>query len=111
MRAIQAGWVPPKQSRWNITRGALDLLEQAFNLVKFPSLFVRQQLAQELNVSCRQVQVWFQNRRQRERNYNRERGIHDDDLDDSTETVVHPSNGTEIEKGEEQVDFLEECKR
>mmetsp|Transcript_12290 Transcript_12290/g.20708 ORF Transcript_12290/g.20708 Transcript_12290/m.20708 type:complete len:564 (-) Transcript_12290:533-2224(-) len=99
LQAMQAGWMAPKQSRWNITRGALELLEQAFAMDKFPSLFVRQQLANELNVSCRQVQVWFQNRRQRERNLNRERGIEDEDLVDHT-----------LKDDADYISFVEECK-
>lgn len=61
-----------KVPRWNLRESDLRLLEAAFSMDNFPSSFVRQRLANELNVSCRQVQVWFQNRRQRARNQERE---------------------------------------
>jgi len=57
-----------KLPRWNINRSALYVLEQVFDLEKFPSHHMRQRLAADLAVTPRQVQVWFQNRRQRERN-------------------------------------------
>ncbi|KAL1503161.1 hypothetical protein AB1Y20_011220 [Prymnesium parvum] len=60
-----------KSPRWIITRPALFVLEQVFTIDKFPSHVMRQRLAQELGVTPRQVQVWFQNRRQRERSVQR----------------------------------------
>ena len=44
-------------------RGARDLL----GVEMFPNVEARKQLGQDLQVSPRQIQVWFQNRRQRER--------------------------------------------
>uniref|UniRef100_A0A7S4B669 Homeobox domain-containing protein n=2 Tax=Chrysotila carterae TaxID=13221 RepID=A0A7S4B669_CHRCT len=61
-----------KLRRWNIRDSDLQLLETAYMMDNFPSIFVRQQLASELGVSVRQVQVWFQNRRQRSRDKCRE---------------------------------------
>ena len=52
-----------RPQRWHIGTKALELLEQAYELDSFPSLFARQRLADEMGVSARQVQVWFQNRR------------------------------------------------
>eukprot|EP00967_Tisochrysis_lutea_P008764 scaffold10484_cov31-Tisochrysis_lutea.AAC.1 len=54
-----------KSTRWNIPKSALQTLEQMFERDKFPSVETRKKLAQELNVTPRQVQVWFQNKRQR----------------------------------------------
>jgi len=56
------------KARWIISPPVLYLLEQVFKMEHFPSLHMRQRLAADLNVSARQVQVWFQNRRQRDRN-------------------------------------------
>jgi len=95
-----------KAHRWNITRDSLQLLEQAFAIDKFPSLFVRQHLASELKVSTRQVQVWFQNRRQRERNTCRENGIL---LDDESGECESGEGGGD---GQQNLSFfLTECER
>jgi len=54
--------------RWIISSSALYLLEQVYKIENYPSLHMRQRLATDLEVSQRQIQVWFQNRRQRDRN-------------------------------------------
>ena len=53
--------------RWHIDRHALNVLEACFAMEQFPNVNVRKQLGNDLQVSARQIQVWFQNRRQRER--------------------------------------------
>jgi len=50
---------------------AKAVLEQLFLIEKFPSQTMRKQIGKDLRVSQRQVQIWFQNRRQRERILNR----------------------------------------
>ena len=52
-----------KATRWKIPPTALQMLEQVFKVDKFPSVETRKNLAANLKVSPRQVQVWFQNRR------------------------------------------------
>merc|ERR1712137_1223122 len=54
-----------KSTRWNIPKIALTTLEQVFTRDKFPTVDTRKNLASELKVTPRQVQVWFQNKRQR----------------------------------------------
>mmetsp|Transcript_36446 Transcript_36446/g.60374 ORF Transcript_36446/g.60374 Transcript_36446/m.60374 type:complete len:476 (-) Transcript_36446:347-1774(-) len=54
-------------SRWKISEGCRDVLEQEFVQNRFPSPNHRKRLADELDVDPRRVQVWFQNRRQREK--------------------------------------------
>ena len=56
-----------KQARWNVSDASLSVLEQAYQKDPFPGLDVRRELATQLSASERQVQVWFQNKRQRER--------------------------------------------
>ena len=53
--------------RWHIDAQALQVLETVFGMEHFPNVDTRKQLGNDLNVSSRQIQVWFQNRRQRER--------------------------------------------
>merc|ERR1719238_1855781 len=64
-----------KMSRWQIGNGSLSVLEQVYTLDPFPGLDARRELAKQLNVSPRQVQVWFQNKRQRERKISRAKGF------------------------------------
>jgi hypothetical protein len=55
-----------KSTRWNIPKAALQTLEEVFKSDKFPSVETRKKLANnDLHVTPRQVQVWFQNKRQR----------------------------------------------
>jgi len=54
-----------KATRWKIPPTALQMLEQVFKVDKFPSVETRKNLATNLKVTPRQVQVWFQNKRQR----------------------------------------------
>ena len=54
-----------KSTRWNIPTNALSTLEQVFGKDKFPSVETRKKIAADLKVTPRQVQVWFQNKRQR----------------------------------------------
>ena len=59
--------------RWHIDPNALNVLESVFACDQFPNIEARKQLGKDLDVSARQIQVWFQNRRQRERK-RREKG-------------------------------------
>ena len=54
-------------SRWRIAQSCLHLLEEVYLLDRFPPQGTRNELATSLSVSARQIQVWFQNRRQRDR--------------------------------------------
>ena len=56
-----------RRTRWTINQSSLQTLEAIFQHEQFPSQQLRTQLGAHLGVSPRQVQVWFQNRRQRER--------------------------------------------
>ena len=56
----------PPRERWTVTVSQGKLLETVFETDKYPSKLLRQRLAQDIGrVSERQIQVWFQNRRQR----------------------------------------------
>jgi len=54
-----------KYTRWNIPQEALSVLEEMYWKDKFPSVETRKALAEDLKVTPRQVQRWFQNKRQR----------------------------------------------
>tara|TARA_B110001452_G_scaffold16434_1_gene13467 strand:- start:429 stop:1793 length:1365 start_codon:yes stop_codon:yes gene_type:complete len=56
-----------KAPRWNVDGDTLAILEQVYAVEPFPGIATREALANKLEVSGRQIQVWFQNRRQRER--------------------------------------------
>lgn len=60
--------VPAKRApRWMVDELQLRQLEEVFKQVKTPSPALRQALAQQMGVTPKQIQVWFRNRRQRER--------------------------------------------
>lgn len=54
-------------ARWKIGNESKAMLEQEFLRKRFPSPRSKKRLADELNVEPRRIQVWFQNRRQREK--------------------------------------------
>lgn len=56
-----------RRPRWTPSDDAKGLLETIFSADAFPTFAVRSKLASQLGIDCRQVQIWFQNRRQRER--------------------------------------------
>jgi len=64
-----------KPLRWQIRSDSLHVLEQVYAMDPFPGLETRKDLARQLNVLPRQVQVWFQNKRQRERKISRALGL------------------------------------
>lgn len=57
--------VPNARSRWRVSMRETDVLEAVFASSPRPNKNTIQQLATLLTVKPRQVQVWFQNRRQR----------------------------------------------
>ena len=68
MSTIQIASYHPQQSRrWTPTAQDRQTLEEYFALNPFPDLNCRVRIAKELGIESRQVQIWFQNRRQRER--------------------------------------------
>lgn len=56
-----------RRSRWAPTDAQRTILENSYKLSEFPDLEARNFLAQQLGIEARQVQVWFQNRRQKAR--------------------------------------------
>uniref|UniRef100_A0A0N5A5E8 Homeobox domain-containing protein n=1 Tax=Parastrongyloides trichosuri TaxID=131310 RepID=A0A0N5A5E8_PARTI len=53
--------------RTTIKSRQLEILKSAFNATPKPTRHIREQLAQETGLSMRVIQVWFQNRRSKER--------------------------------------------
>ena len=74
-------------ARWKISGDSKTMLEQEFLRKRFPSPRSKKRLAEELNVEPRRIQVWFQNRRQRERKMKSSSGL--------TQSTVSPVTSTE----------------
>ena len=53
--------------RWSPTAPQLRRLGESYEKTRFPTVEMRRALANELGVTPRKIQVWFQNRRQREK--------------------------------------------
>jgi len=68
----EAGEAGLRQPRWCINRAVKAVLEEVYRLEKFPSTDMRRRLSVNFGVTPRQVQFWFQNRRQRDRKVLRE---------------------------------------
>ena len=56
------------QKRWTVDEHQRMKLEAAYSRCRFPSEKEREEIGREIGGTCRQVQVWFQNRRQRDAN-------------------------------------------
>uniref|UniRef100_A0A6B2LJU6 Homeobox domain-containing protein n=1 Tax=Arcella intermedia TaxID=1963864 RepID=A0A6B2LJU6_9EUKA len=55
------------KKRFRTTPHQLQVLEKTYEADKMPSLALREDLAQKLGMTPRRVQVWFQNKRAKER--------------------------------------------
>lgn len=60
-------WSIEAPTRWNITPAQRRLLERTYKTHPYPVMSLREQLGRQLGVTPRQIQIWFQNRRQRSR--------------------------------------------
>ncbi|KAG2018156.1 hypothetical protein CC2G_007606 [Coprinopsis cinerea AmutBmut pab1-1] len=58
----------PKQKRSRVNHVQLKRLEELFAMDPAPPPMVRKEIAEELQMSERQTQIWFQNRRAKEKN-------------------------------------------
>merc|ERR1719460_3485322 len=54
-------------NRWLPTSAHLEVLETSFSMCRYPDPVMRSMLATQLGIKQRQVHVWFQNRRQKEK--------------------------------------------
>ena len=63
-----------KRPRTTISAKQLDVLKQAYNNSSKPPRHIREQLASETNLDMRVVQVWFQNRRAKEKRLKKDAG-------------------------------------
>ncbi|CAF3318906.1 unnamed protein product [Rotaria socialis] len=63
-----------KRPRTTITQKQLEILKQAYNTSPKPARHVRETLAAETGLDMRVVQVWFQNRRAKEKRLKKDSG-------------------------------------
>ncbi|CAF0902045.1 unnamed protein product [Didymodactylos carnosus] len=63
-----------KRPRTTISQKQLEILKQAYNTSSKPARHVREQLAAETGLDMRVVQVWFQNRRAKEKRLKKDSG-------------------------------------
>lgn len=65
---------PNKRPRTTITAKQLETLKSAYNSSPKPARHVREQLSQDTGLDMRVVQVWFQNRRAKEKRLKKDAG-------------------------------------
>ncbi len=59
-----------EKPRWSLSEEGRMKMEEVYAMNKFPPTAVRERLAREVGGTMRQIQVWFQNRRQRDQSHN-----------------------------------------
>lgn len=65
--AGESGPMRKAKGRWALTEEGRIKMEEAYAASRFPNSAVRERLCKEVGGSMRQIQVWFQNRRQRDK--------------------------------------------
>lgn len=64
---VPAASAPRRAQPWRISRPVKKLLEEVYDFERHPSSELRRRLAVDCGVTPRQIQLWFQNRRYREK--------------------------------------------
>ncbi|KAF2746158.1 homeo protein [Sporormia fimetaria CBS 119925] len=75
------------QKRQRATQDQLVTLEMEFNKNPTPTALVRERIAQEINMTERSVQIWFQNRRAKIKNIAKKSIENGDDCNDIPESM------------------------
>jgi len=83
--------IAENRRRWAPSESDKTMLEKSYGVDPFPSAAVRSELASELSIAPRQVQVWFQNRRQKERAKNNTKDASPSSPDSSSGAPVPPA--------------------
>ncbi|KAI9293340.1 homeobox-domain-containing protein [Neoconidiobolus thromboides FSU 785] len=114
------------KQRKKISRGQLKLLEKTYQETSKPNLNLRKFLANKLNMTPRSVQIWFQNKRAKDKLKNNSKsntnatqetdnGIKEETTtfdhefhsnENETEEDNHPSTSNDIQDNNEKVDHV-----
>uniref|UniRef100_A0A8C8RQ02 HESX homeobox 1 n=1 Tax=Pelusios castaneus TaxID=367368 RepID=A0A8C8RQ02_9SAUR len=68
----ELSWYRGRRPRTAFTRNQIEVLENVFRVNSYPGIDVREELAHKLDLDEDRIQIWFQNRRAKQKRSHRE---------------------------------------